>query len=154
MALKTYRTAKTIDSGIQLGESVWKLPSVIRGRIIEKMLGANLPGTFPTIDRFKDGIATSIKSIDLTASTYLDPKRLASKIEWYIEKLAAFSHAEMKDIKGGGKVIVIKTEDIKYRELILAVPKGKMTPAQKAVFEEAIRTGKERGVEVIIKEIP
>lgn len=85
---------------------------------------------------------------------YLDPKRLASKIEGYIEKLAAFSHAEMKDIKGGGKVIVIKTEDIKYRELILAVPKGKMTPAQKAVFEEAIRTGKERGVEVIIKEIP
>jgi hypothetical protein len=48
---------------------VWKLGWAARGRLIEKELGANLHPNFPVIDKFRNGVATSIKSIDLNAAT-------------------------------------------------------------------------------------
>ena len=56
-------SAATKKSGI------WSLPIFKRGRIIEKMFGGNLVDNFPVIDRWKDGIATSIKSLDLGAKS-------------------------------------------------------------------------------------
>jgi RHS repeat-associated protein len=61
--------------------SVWDLGWSARGGAIEQTLGANLPRTFPVIDAFENGVANSIKSVDLTAVTYQAPDALASKLE-------------------------------------------------------------------------
>jgi RHS repeat-associated protein len=75
--------------------SVWKLGNFVRGAMIESMLGANLPRAFPVIDKFLNGVATSIKSLDLTAKTYQNAKALASKINGYVDKLADFNGAKL-----------------------------------------------------------
>jgi hypothetical protein len=62
----------------------WKLGWAARGRYFEQQLGANLPAGFRVIDRFVDGIAISIKSIDLRAATYQDPARLMSRLSKYL----------------------------------------------------------------------
>jgi RHS repeat-associated protein len=50
--------------------SPWALPALQRGQLIHRMLGANLPQNFPVIDCFVNGVATSIKTLDLNAATY------------------------------------------------------------------------------------
>ena len=44
--------------------NVWLLNDALRGRIAEMVHGRDLPFTFPTIDKFVNGIATSIKSVE------------------------------------------------------------------------------------------
>jgi hypothetical protein len=119
--------ALAVLPGEKLLGSVWKMGSVLRGSAIERMLGANLPRTFPVIDKFVNGAATSIKSIDLTAKSYQDAGALASKINGYVDKLAAFNGAKLGQAE-------VKGSDIASRELQLAVPSGSMTDAQRAVI--------------------
>ena len=66
-------------------KSVWSLPWLERGLIIEEQLGKNLKGNFPVIDKFLNGVATSIKSIDLNAKSYQNGKVLFSTLKRYIE---------------------------------------------------------------------
>ena len=70
------------------GTSVWLIPPVIRGRFIERALGSNLPFNYPTIDRFANGVATSIKSIDLGAKTYQNLPTLAYTLRGYVDSVA------------------------------------------------------------------
>jgi len=66
MSFGGFGSAIEIEEGI----SAWTLAPFPRGFAIEKVLGANLPKGFPTIDRFIDEEVASIKSIDLTAPSY------------------------------------------------------------------------------------
>jgi hypothetical protein len=74
-------------------DSVWSQGWAARGLSIEKKLGGNLPASFPTIDRFENGVATSIKSVDLSASTYQSTSRLTSTLTGYVNKVAGFDGA-------------------------------------------------------------
>ena len=126
--------------------SVWELPSTLRGFEIEKMLGGNLPFGFKTIDKFEKGIATSIKSVDLTASTYSNTSKLNSLLKGYVDKVSGF--------EGYRKAGVEITKDmIKQRELVVAIQQGKGTKEQMKVINEIIEYGKKQGVNVIIKKI-
>jgi hypothetical protein len=49
--------------------AAWKLGWAARGLYFSERLGANLPRTFKVIDAFSNGVATRIKSIDLTAAS-------------------------------------------------------------------------------------
>ncbi len=71
----------------------WKLGWAARGNYFSEQLGSNLPATFRTIDSFSNGIAISIKSIDLNAATYQDAGRLTYRLNDYIEKLALYEAA-------------------------------------------------------------
>ncbi|WP_289490284.1 hypothetical protein, partial [Klebsiella pneumoniae] len=75
------------------------MKAVDRGYEIEKSLGG-MANNFPTIDKYvsklKNGInmissATSIKSIDITASSYQKSSKLKSKLKGYVDDLAKFS---------------------------------------------------------------
>jgi hypothetical protein len=68
----------------------WKLGWAARGRYFEDQLGRTLHPNFPTIDKFSDGIATSIKSVDLNAATYQDTARLTSRLNKYVDDVAEF----------------------------------------------------------------
>jgi hypothetical protein len=62
-------------------ENPWKMGWAKRGDYFSEQLGANLPRTFKVIDRWENGIATSIKSIDLNAATYQDGARLTYRAQ-------------------------------------------------------------------------
>jgi hypothetical protein len=52
-------------AAVEIPSAVWELGWAARGMEISERFGANLPATFKTIDIFLDGVATSIKSLDL-----------------------------------------------------------------------------------------
>ena len=100
-------------------ESVWNLNPFQRGVEIENMLGRSpqLAQNFPVIDRFVNGVATSIKSLDLGAKTYQNISRLSSTVRGYVNTLANWQGTRW----GGTNIQAI---DITSREVLLAVPPG------------------------------
>ena len=103
--------------------AAWKLGWAARGRYFEEQLGRTLHENFPVIDTIPDGVATSIKSIDLRAATYQDAARLTGRLQKYVNEVSEFVGGQMgKD--------VVEFFDIKARALSLAVPKG-MTATQR-----------------------
>lgn len=113
-----------------LPSAAWKLGWAARGNYFSEQLGADLPATFRTIDSFSSGIATSIKSIDLNAATYQDAARLTYRLNAYIDNVATYDGSALG-------VFDITPSDISGRALSLAIPKGSMTAAQRAVIETA-----------------
>jgi RHS repeat-associated protein len=122
--------------------TVWSLASTVRGGVVEEMLGANLPRTFPVIDVFENGIATSIKSVDLSAASYQAPDVLASKLTSYVDKLASFSGGKL----GGA---VVDGANITGKVLKLAVPEG-ASAAQQAVISRVTAAAAQKGVQVVV----
>jgi RHS repeat-associated protein len=122
--------------------SVWNtLAPTLRGRVIETMLGGNLPRTFPVIDKFFNGLATSIKSMDLRLATYLNPAKLESALMGHVDKLAGFS---------GGQLGTTVVRNVTSRALEVAVPNGAMNAAQRAVFTKVAAQAAEKGIKVIV----
>jgi filamentous hemagglutinin len=78
------------QSSLAAESSVWDLSPFARGQSIEQTLGANLPQNFPVIDKFNwdTGVATSIKSIDLTAPSYQNMSTLSNTLNGYVNSVA------------------------------------------------------------------
>jgi RHS repeat-associated protein len=141
--------ATAVEAALGIGTSVWKLDPFARGWAIEKIIGRgsllrNLPG-FPTIDRFENGIATSIKSIDLGTKTYQNTGALTSQVQGYIDELAGFTG----DSYGG---VTIYNAMIRGRELILAIPRNASAEQMKALQQLAAAAVKQ-GVNLVLKVI-
>lgn len=123
----------------------WQLGWAARGRYFDQQLGGNLPAGFRTIDRFVDGVATSIKSIDLNAATYQDAARLTYRLNDYIDRVATYD---------GGKLgfTVVDSSAISSRALSLAIPKGSMTTVQRAAIEAVRARAQAFDVDFIVTE--
>lgn len=129
------------ESAVGAAESgVWKLNPFQRGQQIEQALGHNLPSNFPTIDRFENGIATSIKSIDLDAASYLNDATLSRTLTGYVDKAAGFNGRTW-----AGRTI--ESDDILGRGLDLAIPHSG-NASQQAIINQAVKYGATRGVVV------
>jgi hypothetical protein len=133
------------ESAVAAGASVWSLGNVPRGFAIESKLGGNLPAGFPTIDKFSNGIATSIKSLDPDASSYQDAGKLTSTVEGNINKVAAFQGGTRGDVE-------ISAGQITGRELQLAVP-GAGTSAQQAALKSASQYAAKASVKLTITQV-
>lgn len=120
--------AMTAAGQAETASRVWQLGWAARGKYFNEQLGANLSATFPVIDRFADGTATSIKSINLNAATYKNPRSLINRLGNYINDLEEFEGITRSDDE-------VAKSDIKSRVLSLAIPKGGMTEQQKIVIE-------------------
>ncbi len=125
------------------GPSVWSLGNFTRGSTIERALGANLPRTFPTIDKFINGVATSIKSVDLRAVTYQNPANLTRLLTNYVDKVAEFSGATLGEYAVNGSQIT-------GRALEVAIPQGGMTAAQQAAINSVVSAAAQKGVRVVL----
>ena len=109
----------------------WKLGWAKRGQIIHDQFGdPTFPPNYPIIDRIPDGIATSIKSIDLNAKTYQNDISLTNRVLKCVDDVREFEGADW-----GGKSV--KPDDIAGRALEVIVPRGTMTESQHIVFERA-----------------
>ncbi len=131
--------------GAAAASNAWKLGWAAHGVVIETALGANLPRTFPVVDKFPNGVVTSIKSIDLNAGTYKSAPRLLWSINRYVDKVVAFNGAQVGES-------MIKSSDIIGRALQIAIPNGSIAAVQKAAFDAAISRARKLGVGVIVAE--
>lgn len=125
------------------GPGLFDLAPIARGNAIERALGANLSKTFPTIDKFINGVATSIKSVDLRAATYQNPANLARTLTNYVDKVAEFQG------RAWGPV-TIRGAEITGRVLEVAVPEGAIAPAQQAAINSVVSAAAQKGVQVIL----
>lgn len=133
------------DAGDRL--SVWATDRSTRGLEIEKQLGANLPRSFPTIDKFEKGVATSVKSVDLTSATYQNMSALGSKLRGYVDKVANFNGASWDGT-------VIRARDVRQRVLQVAIQPGVESSAQRTVLDQLDQYAMSKGVKLIISEVP
>ena len=134
-----------IESGVATAaeESVWNLGWGSRGLAIEQQLGGNLPAGFPVIDNFANGVATSIKSIDLNAATYRNTATLASRLNNYVDSVSGFNGANWANVD-------IKASQITARQLSLAIPSGSASAAQQTVINAAAARAQGMGVNFIV----
>jgi filamentous hemagglutinin len=109
-------------------QSVWKLPTFLRGVKIEMMIGRSpqLAQNFPVIDRWQNGMATSIKSLDLGAKSYQNIATLTRTVQGYVNTLANWQGA-----RWGG--VTVDPTMITTREVLLAVPPGASQAQQNAL---------------------
>jgi RHS repeat-associated protein len=130
-------------AGGGLARGAFSLAPIARGWAIEAALaakfGGGLPRNFPTIDRFLNGVATSVKSMDLMSKTYQNTARLTSTLTGYIDKLAQFNGARLGGVRVEGGAIT-------QRVLEVAVQAGAATPAQTAALQQAAAYAKEHDV--------
>jgi RHS repeat-associated protein len=122
------------------GPALFDLAPIARGNAIEQALGANLPRTFPVIDKFVNGVATSIKSIDLRALSYQTPANLERVLTGYVDKLAGFSGAKLG-------TTVVEGSQIGSKVLEVAVPQGAGSAAQQAVLSRVAASAAQQGVQ-------
>ena len=99
---------------------------------MEMRLGRTLHENFPVIDKISNGIATSIKSIDLRAATYQNMATLINRLSKYVGEVSEFVGGELGED-------VVEFSDIKGRAVEVAIPKGTMTPEQREIVE-AVRS--------------
>ncbi len=139
---------KDAIDGLRSRPDVWQLNPFERGVQIENMLGRSpqLVQNFPVIDRFVNGVATSIKSVDLAASTYQNLNTLANTVQGYVTKLANWQGASW-----GG--FTIHAAEITGRELLLAVPPN-ASQAQLAILQQVQQWATTVGVNLNITTIP
>ncbi len=112
--------------------SFWNLNPFARGRAIEQaILGgpARFPNA-PVVEDVVEGVATSIKSIDLTAVTYESTSALRSLVSRYARDLATFTF----------NIGPFSANQVSQRVLVIAIEEGAATAAQATVLQQFMRT--------------
>jgi hypothetical protein len=140
--------AALLAAAITSPAEAWKSGWATRGRYFEEQLSDNsLHPDFETIDNFSDGIATSIKSIDLNAATYQKTAQLTYTLNKYVNDVSEYD--------GGRRVNdEVASGAITGRVLSLAIPKASMTETQRIAIEAVRARAKtlKNPVEIVITE--
>jgi hypothetical protein len=127
----------------------WKKAAFARGYALEPALGANLPYGFKTIDRWHkaSGVATSIKTLDMTGKTYSKAGGVFNQLRRYIDTLS--------DFQGGRRGnVLIRNRDISSRVLRVGIEPGRMSTKQYMEVLRAYNYGKQLNVPVHLQLVP
>jgi hypothetical protein len=130
-------------AGAEAASIAWELGWAARGICISEQRGANLAPNFPVIDKWLNGVVTSIKSMDLRAAVYQDATRVTYRLDDYVNKLIFFDGAKWNGVE-------VESSAISSRVLNLVVPKGSITAGQRAVIDAAKARAKAFGVDLIV----
>jgi hypothetical protein len=121
----------------------------LRGKTINELFGdPTFPSNYPVIDKIPNGVATSVKSIDLNAATYQNEASLAYRLNKFVGDVREFDGADW-----GTKNI--RDTDIDSRAVQVIVPSGSIAKDQQLVFEmvrSAAMRDKRRPVDIIVTE--
>ncbi len=107
-----------------------------------KGVGGRLPENFPVFDRFEDGIASSLKTLDTqTASRLNNPGRIEFVVKGYVDQVID----QTRNLEFGG--FVINQDKISKRVIELAVPSA-TNSVQLNALQNAAAYAKKHGVEL------
>lgn len=123
--------------------SVWSLNPFARGTTIGQQLGQNLPQNFPVIDIFDNGMATSIKSLNVDANSYQSTATLSRMLNGYIDSVAGYNGTGPNGWAG----VKIDSSQITGRGFDLVIPNAGSTAQQQAI-NQAVQYGVSKGVKV------
>jgi hypothetical protein len=131
------------QSGQYISNAAFQLGPVLRGRVIETLRG--VPDAFRNvrgIDNFANGVATSIKSLDIFAKTYQNLNSLGSTLSGYVQQLANYS---------GGAIPgqVLRNGQIQKRVLEVILPAGKLNAQQLKTLYQVQQDALRQGVDVV-----
>jgi hypothetical protein len=128
---------------------VWKLGWGLRGKTINELFGdPTFPSNYPVIDKIPNGVATSVKSIDLNAATYQNEVSLAYRLNKYVDDVRDFDGARWATKN-------IRDTDIDGRAVQVIVPRGGITDAHRNVIDEVRANAlkhNDRPVDIIVTE--
>lgn len=127
--------------------SIWQQGSVPRGRDYEILNAANIAGNFPVIDDFRNGVATSYKTIDLGGTSRQSSKQVADAINKYVDSLNGFVGRSW-----GG--YTVSPGRIRSRVLDVGIPQGIANSEQIQGLRQVVAYARSKGVSVLIKEVP
>jgi RHS repeat-associated protein len=133
------------SSGASRTGSVWGFNPSQRGMMIERALGGNLPTNFPVVDKLANGVATSIKSIDVTAKSYQKSGALLGTLKGYVNSLKNFSGSTY------GRTTIQEGVDFTSKSLEVAVQPGKASLNQWEQIGKAMQYAKDNGVDFTLK---
>ena len=125
---------------------IWGLDNFKRGDGFRSIFGSNLPKTYPVIDNYENGNATSFKSIDLTAPYYKSKSKIKKSIKKDIDELSAFNGGE-KTIDGKK----YKVDNIKGKTLKVIIPKNSPKD-RKEIIKSLKEYAHSKGINLEIKE--
>lgn len=145
--------------------SAWRLAASARGLAIEKtilnraavFLGRQI-NNFPVIDdyivRGGRGIASSIKSIDLTLPSYANPAAVVSKLSGYADDLSRFASNGPRSYSGF--TVGNAANPVNDRVLIVAIEEGAATAAHANALIQWVRQAPQQfpNIRVLILPIP
>ncbi len=128
------------------GNSVWELPPVQRGKVLESLFGGSLPEFFPVLDAYDQvsGHAASIVSIDTTLDLYSDGCELKKTIIEKADELSAYKFGKYEDV-------LITDKDIDTRELIIVIPENQLNDNQFMKLEECMDYTSENSIILTVK---
>jgi hypothetical protein len=132
--------------------NLWRLNPLVRGRLMEPIVRAAramrgaLPGTFPGIDNFDRGVATSIKSLNLGSWTYRQGGPILNKLSGYVDELAQFSGGSMVS---EGVPYTVQAGSITQRVLSVAVPPS-ATAEQVSAIAASAEYAQSQGITMVI----
>ena len=140
--------SKGVLDGSLAADDLWSLSNFQRGQKIRRLFGANLPSSFPVIARYEAGRIVMIKSMDLTAASYLSGNHALKTLKGYMDELAEYKGQE-KPWGSSGTVIPLK--DIKSRELLLVIPQNKLSDANEKLLADMVRSASNQGITLVVK---
>jgi hypothetical protein len=122
--------------------SPWRLGWAARGRALEEAILGRVPSlsriwNFPVIDDFVEGVATSVKSLDLTGKSYQSVARLTSQLAKYADDLSTFTGADWGGVK-------ITQAMMKQRVLVVGFEKGAVSSEQLAALKAFQKTAQQQ----------
>ncbi len=112
-----------------------------RGLEIDKALGNNLGSTFKTFDNFKDGVATSVKSIYLDGKTYQTGNGLYYKLNKDLRAIANF-----KEYRSG--IMILNSQNIDTRVLKLVINNQLLSEQQMKNFERLVDSANKMNIKI------
>jgi hypothetical protein len=128
---------------------VWKLGWGLRGQKINEVFGdPTFPSNYPVIDKIPNGVATSVKSIDLNAATYQHEANLTNRLNKIVAEVREF-----EGVTWGG--LRIRDTDIDFRAVQVIVPSGSLSDDLRSVIAKVrvrAMADKKRPVDIIVTE--
>lgn len=125
----------------EVEENIWSTSSFHRGKYFREQSSANLPDNFPVFAKFENGVATSVKSIDLTAPSYQDSEELHKRLSEYSKRITDFEGVE----NWGKYSISIGKNDIQRSVLHLIIPENSPEHAKQILLDKKIEL-KDQGI--------
>ncbi len=136
----------TLTRSGAISSNVFRLNPFLRGNVIEGLLGVSdrFARGFPVIDKFNasNGVATSIKSLDIFARSYQNLNQLSSTLTRYVNHLANFQGGTRNGIR-------IRPGEVTRRILQVVLPNGRLSFGQESVLLRVQQDAARRGVEIV-----
>lgn len=141
---KSQRTYPLFTEERNIGD-IWDKDNFSRGLFFRKRFGGNLPIGYPVISGFHDGVALSVRSIDLRKQTWSVIENVYEELCDEINSLSYFNGTESP---WGKDAVIIREDDIKRRVLRIIYPGSELLFETDDLFERVIKYGYENNVYV------